>query len=109
MNSSSIRILMYHLVTPTPPERFWKYSVSPKAFSTQMRWLRVVGYHPISFEVWLEYRSGRTTLPPRPVIITFDDGYQDCFNYAVPILLAHRFPAIFFIVAGLVGKTSKWM
>jgi peptidoglycan/xylan/chitin deacetylase (PgdA/CDA1 family) len=100
---------MYHLVSPTRRAGFAKYTVSPKAFAAQMRWLRLAGYHPISVDDWLEYRWGGGTLPSAPVIITFDDGFQECFTHAVPILLAHRFPAMFFIVAGLVGKTSRWM
>jgi peptidoglycan/xylan/chitin deacetylase (PgdA/CDA1 family) len=100
---------MYHLVSPTPRASFRKYTVTPKAFTAQMKWLRLARYHPISFDDWLEYSWNRTTLPRASVIITFDDGFQDCFTYAVPILRAYGFPATFFIVAGLVGKTSRWM
>jgi peptidoglycan/xylan/chitin deacetylase (PgdA/CDA1 family) len=109
MNLPRVRILMYHLVAPTALAGFEKYTITPQAFSAQMTWLRIAGYHPISFDEFLECRRGASRLPPAPVIITFDDGYDDCFTYAVPILRAHRFPAIFFIVAGLVGKESKWM
>lgn len=99
---------MYHLVAPKIPAGFLKYTVTLKAFSAQMSWLRIAGYQPITLDGWLGIRRGSNT-PSRPVIITFDDGFQECLTYAVPILRAHRFPAIFFIVAGLVGKTSRWM
>jgi peptidoglycan/xylan/chitin deacetylase (PgdA/CDA1 family) len=54
-------------------------------------------------------RTGNGALPKRPVVITFDDGYQGCVDYAVPVLRAHRFTAVFFLVAGLMGETSRWL
>jgi peptidoglycan/xylan/chitin deacetylase (PgdA/CDA1 family) len=52
---------------------------------------------------------GEGTLPRRPVLITFDDGSRDCLEHAVPALLAHGFTGTFFIVAGLVGTTTRWL
>jgi peptidoglycan/xylan/chitin deacetylase (PgdA/CDA1 family) len=105
----AIPILMYHQVTPQPCPAFSKYAVTLKAFAAQIRWLAGAGYTPISLDALLAYRSGRGTLPLRPVIITFDDGFQDCADHAVPILKTHSFTAIFYLVAGLVGKTSRWL
>jgi peptidoglycan/xylan/chitin deacetylase (PgdA/CDA1 family) len=109
VNSPAIPILMYHLVAPRPPAGFVKYTVTPKAFSAQMSWLRIAGYHPVTIDDWLQYRRDGSGMPSRPVIITFDDGFQDCFTYALPILRTYRYPAIFFVVAGLVGQTSQWV
>jgi peptidoglycan/xylan/chitin deacetylase (PgdA/CDA1 family) len=108
-HNAAIPILMYHQVTPQPHSAFRKYAVTPKAFAAQMSWLAWAGYVPINLDVWLDYRSDRGTLPSRPVIITFDDGFQDCVEHAVPILQARGFTAIFYLVAGLVGKTSRWL
>jgi peptidoglycan/xylan/chitin deacetylase (PgdA/CDA1 family) len=100
---------MYHQVTPRPLLAFRQYAVTPKAFAVQMHWLALAGYSPINIDALLEHRSGGSILPLRPVIITFDDGYQDCIDYAAPILQAHGFTAVFYLVAGLVGKTSRWL
>jgi peptidoglycan/xylan/chitin deacetylase (PgdA/CDA1 family) len=100
---------MYHQVTPRPVPVFRKYAVTPKDFAAQMNWLALAGYIPINFDVLLRYRSGHSTMPPRPIIITFDDGFQDCSDYAVPILQAHGFTAVFYLVAGLIGQTSQWL
>jgi peptidoglycan/xylan/chitin deacetylase (PgdA/CDA1 family) len=108
-NDATIPILMYHQVTPQRLTAFRKYAVTPKAFAAQMSWLAWAGYVPINLDVWLDYRSDRDRLPSRPVIITFDDGFQDCVEHAVPILQARGFTAIFYLVAGLVGKTSRWL
>jgi peptidoglycan/xylan/chitin deacetylase (PgdA/CDA1 family) len=105
----AIPILMYHQVTPRPCPAFRKYAVTPKAFAAQMSWLGRAGYVPIDIDALLDARSDRGTLPSRPVIITFDDGFQDCAEHAVPILQAWGFTAIFYLVAGMVGKTSQWL
>ncbi len=100
---------MYHQVTPRPRPAFRKYAVTPKAFAAQMRWLDLAGYVPVTLDALLEHRDGRSALPPRPVIITFDDGFQDCFDYAVPVLQERGFTAVFYLVVGLVGGTSRWL
>jgi peptidoglycan/xylan/chitin deacetylase (PgdA/CDA1 family) len=100
---------MYHQVTPRLSPAFRKYIVTPKAFAAQMRWLALTGYVPINLDTLLDYRSGRCSLPSRPIIITFDDGFQDSVEYAVPILQAQGFTAVFYLVAGLVGKASRWI
>jgi len=69
----------------------------------------LAGYVPINLDSLLEYRSGRSPLPSRPIIITFDDGFQNIVEYAVPILQARGFTAVFYLVAGLVGKSSRWI
>src|SRR5262249_26104035 len=87
----SIPILMYHLVTARPPDAFRKYSVSPRTFASHMSWLASEGYHPISMRDLLEARCNRGHLPPRPMLLTFDDGYQQCLDNVVPILRQHGF------------------
>jgi len=112
-----IPILTYHQVSLRlnrgavrhAPLAVEKYILSPQAFSSQMSWLAGRGYTPISLEALLACRRGEDVLPNKPVMITFDDGYQDLIRYAVPILQKHAFPAIFYLVAGLVGQTNAWM
>jgi peptidoglycan/xylan/chitin deacetylase (PgdA/CDA1 family) len=109
MLSPAMPILMYHQVTPRPMPAFRKYAVTPRMFAAQMHWLALNGYVSITLDRLLAHRSGRGALPKRPVIITFDDGFQDCLEHAVPILQTHGFTAIFYLVAGLMGKTSEWL
>jgi peptidoglycan/xylan/chitin deacetylase (PgdA/CDA1 family) len=100
---------MYHQVTPHPHPAFQKYSVTPKVFAAQMNWLAQTGYVPINLDNLLDYRNGHGTMPPRSVIITFDDGFKDCIDYVVPILQARGFTAVFYLIAGLIGNTSRWL
>ncbi len=100
---------MYHQVAPQPSSAFRKYTVTPDAFAWQMKWLARRRYEPIDLDALVDYRAGRRALPPRPIVITFDDGYQACADYAAPILKAHGFTAIIYLVAGLAGELSHWL
>jgi peptidoglycan/xylan/chitin deacetylase (PgdA/CDA1 family) len=52
---------------------------------------------PITLDDWREAAAGRTSLPPRPVLITFDDGYRSVARIGAPILAAHTLPAVVFV------------
>jgi peptidoglycan/xylan/chitin deacetylase (PgdA/CDA1 family) len=52
---------------------------------------------PITLDDWREAAAGRTRLPPRPVLITFDDGYRSVARIGGPILAAHKLPAVVFV------------
>jgi O-antigen biosynthesis protein len=106
--SISVPILMYHQVSPRPAPVYVEYTVTPKTFALQMTWLASAGYVPVSLDALLDYRWRGVALPPQPVIITFDDGFLEAIEYAVPALEVWGFTATFFLVAGYVGGTSRW-
>ena len=88
-------ILTYHHINPdlkpTP------YNVTPKVFAEQMDWLADNDYHVISYDDFYHATLGAAALPENPVVITFDDGYRDQYEYAVPILKSHNYSAMFYI------------
>ncbi len=101
-----VPILTYHhIATHTPPNAFY---VSPAMFEKQMAWLSKNHYTPITYQQFYAARFGTSTLPTKPVVITFDDGSLDEFTNALPILKKYNYPAMFYIIAGDVGKTY-WM
>lgn len=100
---------MYHQVSPRPLRAFARYTVLPEVFAAQMKWLAYAGYEPISLDQLVEHRCGRLELPARPVVITFDDGFRELVDHAIPILRAQGFTATFFLVAGLMGKNGRWL
>jgi peptidoglycan/xylan/chitin deacetylase (PgdA/CDA1 family) len=104
-----VPILMYHEVSPSPHPAFRRYTVTVRDFTRQMRWLAAFGYQPIDMDTLVRARQGHASLPRRPVVITFDDGFQGCADYAVPVLRTHGFTAMFYLVAGLMGTTSRWL
>jgi peptidoglycan/xylan/chitin deacetylase (PgdA/CDA1 family) len=79
-------------------------SVTPWDFASQMDWLAANGYHAITFRDLHAYLSGATGLPSRPVILTFDDGYEDFYTTALPILIRHDFKAVSYVVSGFIGR-----
>jgi peptidoglycan/xylan/chitin deacetylase (PgdA/CDA1 family) len=104
-----VAILSYHDVSPHPHPAFRRYSATVHEFERQMRWLTRRGYAAINLDAFLSACGGRTRLPPRSIIITFDDGFRSCVEHAVPVLQAHGFTAVFYLVAGLMGSSSRWM
>jgi peptidoglycan/xylan/chitin deacetylase (PgdA/CDA1 family) len=109
MTRSAVPILMYHDIARDAPATFRKYVVSPQAFRSQMRWLAMAGYNTIGLDLLLGAKEARAALPDRPVVITFDDGFTSAVENAVPVLQAHGFTATFYLVAGLMGKSSRWL
>lgn len=109
MTGASVPVLMYHEVSPSPHPAFRRYTVTVRAFTRQMRWLAALGYRAIDLDTLVRARQGRGALPRRPVVLTFDDGFQGCADHAVPVLRAHGFTAAFYLVTGLVGATSRWL
>lgn len=89
------RILMYHLITPHPPgTRYRGLRVPPEMFERQLAWLRKQGFH---FATVSELLAG--SVPPRTVVLTFDDGYADNFTAAHPLLLKYKAKATLYLVA----------
>jgi peptidoglycan/xylan/chitin deacetylase (PgdA/CDA1 family) len=109
VTGGSVPILMYHEVSPSPHPAFRRYTVTPRAFARQMRWLAAFGYRPIDMDTLVRARQLRGSLPKHPVVITFDDGLQGAVDHALPVLQRHRFTAVFYLVAGLMGQTTRWL
>jgi peptidoglycan/xylan/chitin deacetylase (PgdA/CDA1 family) len=100
---------MYHLVSDDVPGSFGGYTVTPAQFAGQVRALRRLGVTSISPEdLRVAHLDGRP-LPARAVVITFDDGFRDCLRHAAPVLHDAGLRATMYVVAGLLGKTSRWL
>jgi peptidoglycan/xylan/chitin deacetylase (PgdA/CDA1 family) len=101
-------ILLYHYIRVPPARKVdpvgYNLSVSPQQFGAQMDWLAAHGYHTVTFADLRQYWRRVTPLPSRPVIITLDDGYEDLYTAAFPILASHGFTAVAYIVTGFVGN-----
>jgi peptidoglycan/xylan/chitin deacetylase (PgdA/CDA1 family) len=103
----SVPILLYHYIRDLPPtaDRLsYDLSVTVADFTAQMDWLAAHDYHPITMEALDAYFTKREPLPSRPLVITIDDGYRDLYTTAYPILRAHGFSAVAYIVSGFVGE-----
>lgn len=99
-------ILMYHYLSEPLPDadRYRRdLSVSPGLFEQHLVYLQAEGYQAISLYDLLYHLSQGRSLPDKPVIITFDDGYLDNFEHAFPLLQRYGVTATFFVVTELAG------
>lgn len=97
-----IPVLMYHNVLPGG-SRLSVWQVSTEEFAWQMDQLDKGGYTPILPEDIARAAAGRGKLPEKPIVITFDDGYEGVMANAEPILAKHGFKAICYAVVGLLA------
>ncbi|MGW3987858.1 polysaccharide deacetylase family protein [Streptomyces sp. NPDC004830] len=100
MTDARVPILMYHAVATDPNRATRALSVTPEAFAEQMAVLADRGLTPLTTAGLAAcWRSGRP-LPGRPVLVTFDDGYEGVHRHALPALAKHGFPATLFVATG---------
>lgn len=103
----NVPILVYHIVRPSYPDdspAVQALAHTPEIFAAQMRMLQDRGYTVVSFSDLENHFRDESILPVKPIIISFDDGWRDQFEYAVPILLSYRYPATFFVFTNSIGK-----
>lgn len=98
-----VRVLRYHSVSEAAPWRAEAISVSPRTFAAQMRFV-AANYSVVDLDAVLAHLETGASLPPRPVVVTFDDGYVDNHDHALPILRDLNLTATFFITAGPVVR-----
>lgn len=102
--TETVPILMYHYIRDyadqTDPLGIG-LSVSPAVFEKQMIALKTAGYQTISLQGFYQHK-----LKPKSVILTFDDGYDDHYISALPILQRLQMTGTFFIVRGFIGRAG---
>ncbi len=101
-------VLTYHQIAmaPSPPAKFRSLYVAPASFARQMRWLKGLGYRGVSMRDLMPYLRGEKT--GKVVGLTFDDGYCNNLEHALPVLEACGFTATCYVMSQLLGKTNVW-
>lgn len=109
MTGNRALILMYHAVDePSAPSES-RLCVTPTAFSRQMQWLRQSTFRPVTLDQVVDCLNRGRPLPADAVAVTFDDGFGDVYDHALPTLLEYEIPATMFAVADRLGRTNDWM
>ncbi len=96
-----VPILMYHYISAPPPDADvyrLDLSVTPGQFAAHIAWLAQNGFTSISLDDLVGALTEGRPLPPRPVVITFDDGYLDAYTNAFPVLRQYGMTGTFFVV-----------
>ena len=100
-----VPIFMYHHVSDLPSRNYLDYglTVTTANFNAQLDWLQQQGYQSINQTELFDALYYGKALPKHPMILTFDDGYEDVYSNALPALLAHHYRGVFYIITGMIG------
>jgi peptidoglycan/xylan/chitin deacetylase (PgdA/CDA1 family) len=112
--SLRIPVMIYHSVRPhTPGESKYQdlYDVTPELLDQELTYIETHGFHPILMRDVDAYWKGATSsLPEKPVILSFDDGWKNQYEYAFPVLQKHHMKGVFFIFTNPIDhKKPHWM
>jgi peptidoglycan/xylan/chitin deacetylase (PgdA/CDA1 family) len=104
-HDAPIPILMYHVVTAPPPGAAYPELWVPwPSFVQQMLALKRAGYHGITLGQAWDYWHKGIAVPPKPVVISFDDGYLSQYTHARPTLEALGWPGTLNLIVDNIGK-----
>jgi peptidoglycan/xylan/chitin deacetylase (PgdA/CDA1 family) len=98
-------ILMYHHISDYLGQL--PLNVTPSLFEKQIKYLLSRNFKVISITQLVESLKGNSPLPPKSVVITFDDGYKNNYLHAYPILKKYNLPATIFLTTGFINKSVK--
>ncbi|MCK9186741.1 polysaccharide deacetylase family protein [Candidatus Gracilibacteria bacterium] len=100
--STKIPILMYHYVRNVDKNfdpMGWRLSISPEYFEEQMKYLKENGYTTINLK---DIEDGK--VPEKSIVLTFDDGLEDFYTTALPVLQKYGFTASNAIITDMIGN-----
>ena len=101
---TGVPVLTYHQIRSCPwKARIRGLYVSPRVLNRQLAELRTAGFSFVDLPAWFAPQNAQ-----KSVVLTFDDGYSNVLENAIPILKRHQAPAMLYIVAEMLGKTNVW-
>ena len=99
-------IVMYHQLTKSE-SRAGKYVLIVEQFEKDLRFLKENGYETVTVNQLLDFSEGKGDLPEKSIMITFDDGCETLYSYALPLLKKYGFTAIGFAVGALADSYTE--
>lgn len=104
--SDDVLVLNYHQINDRDKNSL---TVSPGLFAEELDYLIDHGYHVISLDQFIRHQTEGASLPDKPVLITFDDGYRDNYTDAFPLLKERNMPALIFIITDYIGTQKNYL
>ncbi|WP_018650795.1 poly-beta-1,6-N-acetyl-D-glucosamine N-deacetylase PgaB [Actinobacillus capsulatus] len=99
-------VLAYHSVVdesaPKDKRLYVSQTITAQQLISHFNWFKAQGYNVVSWQQVLDAEQGKTTLPPKAVVISFDDGYETMYSVIYPLLKAYNYPAVF-------APVSSWI
>ncbi|WP_234123117.1 polysaccharide deacetylase family protein [Clostridium hydrogenum] len=105
-NPVNIPVLMYHSIAY---EKNNELRVPKEKFREEMQVIKDNGFTPITLDDLYSHFTNETALPPKPLIISFDDGYKDNYENALPILKEFGFKACAFVITCQIDDSTDFM
>lgn len=103
----ALPVVMYHHTLKNTPEALGKFTITPSEFESDLKYLKNHGYQTIVVQDLLDYYDKGTPLPPKPVMLTFDDGYESGYVYILPILKQQGEKIVMSIIGSLADEYSN--
>lgn len=100
---AKVPVIMYHDILP---EKQVFFDVTPAEFEAHLQRIQMGGLSPISLDQLVNHLQTGASLPPKPILLTFDDGYQGHFKYVLPLLRKYGYPGTFSIYTKKIGQTA---
>ncbi len=82
------------------------YTVTPQKFEAEMEFLHDQQFQTMSMAQYIEFRTEKKVLPPKTLVLTFDDGFAEMYSEVFPVLKKFGFTGTFYIITGVVGETG---
>ena len=96
----------YHHVDPKLVNEI---TITPATFEAQLKAMKAAGYQTVTARELLKHQTDGTPLPPKPVMLTFDDGWRNQYTYAAPLLDKYGYKGVFFINPQSIGTYPAYM
>lgn len=101
--TARVPVMMYHDIVP---EKQVFFDVTPQEFEAHLQLIKEQGLTPVSLDALVTHLRTGLPLPPKPILLTFDDGYAGHYEYVYPLLQKYNYPAAFSIYTKGVGETA---
>ncbi|CAL9455825.1 hypothetical protein SUDANB70_02544 [Streptomyces sp. enrichment culture] len=98
--SPAVPVFLYHAVMDDPPDWIAEFTVTPRQFAAHLDAVVDSGRTPVTIGALADHLAGRAPLPPRPVLLTFDDGFADLPGPTAEALAARSLPATAYLTTG---------
>lgn len=104
--TKKLRILEYHSISSDGFED--QITITKEKIIKQFDYLKKNNYTTLWLSEVEEFQNNKKPLPPKSVVLTFDDGFSDNYTELVPLLKKYKFKAVCFLVLGRIGKNIDW-
>lgn len=106
-DTAIVPILVYHAIRPyiqSDTAGVRRYIATPATLEAELSWLKTNGFTSITFDDLTRHLTHGDALPPKPVILSFDDDWEGQYSYGLPLLKKYGFTATFYVWVVVVGR-----